>query len=53
MVDQELLKLLACPQCRGELGLAAEEGLVCEQCRLLYAIRDGVPVLLASEARAL
>ena len=54
MVDQDLLKILACPQCRGELRLLpGEAGLVCEHCRLLYAIRDGVPVLLVSEARAL
>jgi len=51
MVDQDLLMLLACPQCRGELRLLPEEeGLVCEPCRLLYAIREGVPVLLVSEA---
>jgi len=54
MVDQDLLKLLACPQCRGELQLlSGEEGLACEHCRLIYAIRDGVPVLLVSEAKGL
>jgi len=54
MFDQDLLKILACPQCRGELQLRSDkDGLTCEHCHLLYAIRDGVPVLLVSEARAL
>lgn len=52
MFDAELVKLLACPKCRGELRLEAgdEAGLVCDSCRLLYAIRAGIPVLLVSEA---
>ncbi|NTV15004.1 MAG: Trm112 family protein [Desulfobulbaceae bacterium] len=55
MFAAELLKLLACPQCRGELRLTVgeEEGLACDHCRLLYAIRHGIPVLLVSEAAKL
>ena len=54
MIDADLLKLLACPKCRGELRLEpAQAGLACDGCRLLYAIRDGVPVLLVSEAQVL
>ena len=54
MFDQDLLKILACPQCRGELRLLpGGEGLACAHCHLLYAIRDGVPVLLISEAKGL
>lgn len=55
MFDEELVKLLACPKCRGELRLAAgeEEGLACKQCRLLYAIRAGIPVLLVDAAQEL
>jgi uncharacterized protein YbaR (Trm112 family) len=57
MFDAELVKLLACPQCRGGLRLAAgegeEEGLACDHCRLLYAIRAGIPVMLVDAAREL
>lgn len=55
MFDAELVKLLACPQCRGELRLLVgeEEGLACDHCRLLYAIRAGIPVLLIDAAREL
>jgi hypothetical protein len=49
--DKELLKILACPQCKGELTLTPEEnGLVCQACKLKYPIQDDVPVMLADEA---
>jgi len=53
-VDSELLKILACPQCRASLRHdAAAAELVCtgEGCGLAYPIRDGIPVLLIHEAR--
>ncbi len=50
-LDKELLDILACPQCKGELTLTPEEdGLVCQACKVKYPIRDGVPVMLAEEA---
>ena len=53
-LSPELLEILVCPQCRGELRLEADEsGLVCETCRLLYEIRDDIPVMLVEEARSL
>ena len=49
--NKELLQILACPQCKGELTLTSEEdGLVCQACKLKYPIRDDVPVMLAVEA---
>jgi uncharacterized protein len=49
---QELVEILACPQCKGPVKLVDEEkGLLCEKCSLLYEIRDGIPVMLISEAR--
>lgn len=51
-VSKELLDILACPKCKGELVLtAARDGLVCEACRLLYEIRDDIPIMLIDEAR--
>ncbi len=50
-LSQELLAILACPKCKGELRLLADDaGLVCEVCRLRYPIRDGIPVMLVDEA---
>jgi len=54
MIKKELLEILACPQCKGpvELNLAGD-GIVCRACRLLYEIRDGIPIMLIDEAKPL
>ncbi|MBI3077785.1 MAG: Trm112 family protein [Deltaproteobacteria bacterium] len=50
-IDQELLEILACPKCKGAVRLTKEgDGLVCEACRLLYPIRDEIPIMLIDEA---
>jgi uncharacterized protein YbaR (Trm112 family) len=64
-ISKDLLEILACPKCKGDLVLvekrghpksretfwgASEEGLVCERCKLLYPIRDGIPVMLIDES---
>jgi uncharacterized protein YbaR (Trm112 family) len=50
-IDKELLAILACPKCKGDIRLAKDgNGLVCEPCRLLYEIRDNIPVMLIDEA---
>jgi len=51
-IKQELLDILACPQCKGDIYLnAAGDGLICEACKLLYEIRDDIPIMLIDEAR--
>ena len=53
-ISQELLDILACPKCKSPVRLnEAEDGLICDQCRLLYEIRDGIPIMLIDEARPL
>jgi uncharacterized protein YbaR (Trm112 family) len=53
-INQELLDILACPQCKGEIHLNdAQDGLVCEACRLVYEIRDDIPIMLIEEAKPL
>ena len=50
-MDKELLEILACPKCKGELLLTADESeLRCDACRLSYRIEDGIPILLIDEA---
>ncbi len=47
--------VLVCPRCTGTLTFVSEppflDELRCEQCRLAYPIRDGIPHMLVSEAR--
>lgn len=51
-IDVKLLELLACPLTKGPLTWNAERGeLVSRLARLAYPVRDGIPVMLPSEAR--
>ena len=54
MLDQQLLEILVCPKCKGELEYRPEQNeLVCGACRLRYEVRDGIPIMLIDEARPL
>jgi uncharacterized protein YbaR (Trm112 family) len=53
-MDPRLLEILVCPQCKGDmLHVESPPSLVCEHCRLVYEIRDGIPILLIDEASPL
>lgn len=53
-IRKELLDVLACPKCKGDLVLTKEEdGLICGVCKLCYPIRDDIPVMLIDEAKPL
>jgi len=48
MVSKELLDVLACPLCRGDLVYKKKENvLVCKGCKRSYAVEDGIPIMLA------
>ena len=50
----QLLAILVCPKCKGELEYREREtSLVCHACRLRYAIRDDIPIMLIDEAAPL
>ncbi len=49
MIDQELLELLACPACKGDVDLG-DDKIVCLQCGRKYPIKNGIPVMLVDEA---
>jgi hypothetical protein len=50
-ISKELLEILACPKCKGDLILtSAGDGLICRACALLYPIREDIPVMLVEEA---
>jgi hypothetical protein len=53
-ISKELLDILACPKCKGEIHLnETDDGLICDKCRLLYEIRDDIPIMLIEEAKPL
>ena len=53
-ISKELLDILACPQCKGDIYLnQTQDGLICDPCRLLYEIKDGIPIMLIDEAKKL
>jgi len=50
-ISKELLEILACPKCKGDIFLnQAGDGLICKACHLLYPIKDDIPVMLIDEA---
>jgi uncharacterized protein YbaR (Trm112 family) len=53
-VDPKWIEILVCPVCKGPLrhDRTASE-LVCEADRLAFPIRDGIPVLIETDARPL
>jgi uncharacterized protein YbaR (Trm112 family) len=50
-IKKDLLEILCCPQCKGDLNLNEQEDqFTCIACKLIYPIRNGIPILLADEA---
>ncbi len=54
IISKELLDILVCPACKNDVSLieygAANHGLRCAQCKCIYPINDGIPVMLIDEA---
>lgn len=53
-VPQELLEILVCPKCKGDLEHKTEpdEQLVCNACHLIYEVEDDIPIMLIDEAKS-
>ena len=52
-VDPKLLELLVCPKCKGRIVETKHdkgEGLRCDACKLVYLVKDDIPVMLIDEA---
>lgn len=52
-ISPELLEILRCPKCKSEVKLKEDEsGLKCTnpECKLVYPVRDEIPVMLVEEA---
>jgi hypothetical protein len=53
-VNPELLSILVCPKCRGKIHLnPTRDGIICDECRLMYEIRDDIPIMLIDQAQPL
>jgi hypothetical protein len=49
MIDEKLLKILACPDCKADVFLENDK-IVCSGCKRRYPIRDGIPIMLIEES---
>jgi uncharacterized protein YbaR (Trm112 family) len=53
-LSPQLLAILVCPKCKGELEYReSESSLICHRCALKYAVRDDIPIMLLDEATPL
>ncbi len=51
-LSRELLDILVCPQCKGELEYRlSPEQLECQACRLVFAVKENIPIMLLDQAR--
>ncbi|MEI6153080.1 MAG: Trm112 family protein [Deltaproteobacteria bacterium] len=50
-IKKELLDILCCPKCKGAISLnESQDGLICNACKLIYPIKDDIPIMLIDEA---
>ena len=50
----QLLAILVCPKCKGELEYREQEdALICRACALRYPVREDIPIMLVDEATPL
>lgn len=53
-LSKELKDILACPKCKGDLSFFEEKNEIhCKACKLVYPIREDIPVMLVEEAKPL
>ncbi|GAB6269467.1 MAG: Trm112 family protein [Smithella sp.] len=51
-LNKKLLEILICPKCHGKVHYDEKQnGIICDQCKLLYEVKDDIPVLLVEEAK--
>ena len=51
-LNKKLLVILICPKCNGKVHYDEKQnGIICDQCKLIYEVKDDIPVLLVEEAK--
>ncbi|MFN4013179.1 MAG: Trm112 family protein [Aquificaceae bacterium] len=54
MISKDLLEILACPKCKGDLIYDQERNvLICNSCKVFYPIEEDIPILLIDYAKPL
>ena len=49
MIDPELLQILICPACQGDVYFK-ENKIICKKCGKKYPVKDGIPIMIIEEA---
>jgi uncharacterized protein YbaR (Trm112 family) len=50
MLPKELLDVLCCPQCKGDILYEPEKNiLTCKKCNIIYPVRNNIPMMLIDE----
>lgn len=49
MIDKELLEILACPACKGDVEFK-DNKIICKVCNKKYPVKDDIPIMLIDEA---
>jgi uncharacterized protein YbaR (Trm112 family) len=53
MLSQDLLDILCCPKCYGELLYdLGKETLTCKQCGHVYAVKNDIPIMIVDDDAA-
>jgi len=52
-MDKEFLTILVCPLCKVSLEQMDKKGLFCSECRRLYPVKDGIPIMFIDDAEIL
>ena len=50
MLNEKIFEILVCPKCKQKVEYQEKKGIVCHNCKLVYPIRNEIPVMLISEA---
>lgn len=51
-LNKKLLEILICPRCKGKVRLDEQaNGIICDRCKLLYEIKEDIPIMLVEEAK--
>lgn len=54
MLSEDLINILACPRCKGNLEYVKDKDiLVCRKCNIFFEIREGIPILLPDAGKPL
>jgi uncharacterized protein YbaR (Trm112 family) len=50
MLSKELLEILCCPKCHGDLDYDSEKNtLTCTSCKKVYAVKDDIPIMMVDD----